>query len=230
MDELKDNELKRRGQLVSETIVLVSDTRRLSDVAVAIKNLIEYDLWRSFIVPTSGELVTYDSDEWLKFVRTQPAQGLGMTTNAIEEIAKTHSDELHKTVKRMNATSLNPLNDTDIETTQELGKRGGKGNKGVDISTPLTAKSLGAGTSRNYRIALLKRDAPDIAERVIDGDISAAGGMRELNKRLGLPEKKRTNVNLLDASSARDTLIKWMPSDVLHELTDLLNDWRENND
>jgi hypothetical protein len=83
------------------------------------------------------------------------------------------------------------------------------------------------GTSRTHRIAVLKRDAPDLAERVIRGELSAAAGMRELRKAQGKPEKPRGAVNFLNAESARDTLIKYMPTDVLHELIDLLNEWND---
>jgi hypothetical protein len=41
----------------------------------------------------------------------------------------------------------------------------------------LTRQSLTYGNSRSYEISVLKRDAPEIAQRVISGEISAAKGM-----------------------------------------------------
>lgn len=94
------------------------------------------------------------------------------------------------------------------------------------------------GTSRAYRIAVLKRDAPDLAEQVIAKEISAAAGIRELKRRQGEdvpepPQRKRKskqdriNVHILDATSAFKTIVNNMPDEVLYELIDLLNEWRE---
>lgn len=94
------------------------------------------------------------------------------------------------------------------------------------IHNLLNSKPSQRGTSREHRIKVLKRDAPDIAERVITGEIAAAAGMRELDKRNGKPGALRRSVNMLSAASTLEGLLKYMPEDVLLELIDLLNEWR----
>jgi len=102
-------------------------------------------------------------------------------------------------------------------------------NTGRGKTSDISEVSKVGGTSRSYRIALLKRDAPDIAEKVVNDEISAAEGMRQLHKRQGKIEERRRAVNLNDAESSYKTLINLMPVDVLEELTLLLIDRREEN-
>ena len=90
------------------------------------------------------------------------------------------------------------------------------------------------GTSRAYRIGTLQKEAPDIAERVIAKEISAAAGIRELRRRNGedVPEpgSARIAIRKTDAHSAYHSLINNLPDGVLHELINLLNEWREANE
>ena len=98
-----------------------------------------------------------------------------------------------------------------------------------DISKLNINEATGGGTSKEYRIAVLNRDAPDLAEEVIDGSITAAEGIRRLRERQGKPMRRQSAVNLLSAESSANTLIKYMPKEVLHRLIDLLNEWRDTN-
>lgn len=110
----------------------------------------------------------------------------------------------------------------------EIGKQG-RPRKNI-TRNDLSAKLRRQGNSREYKIGVLKRDAPDIAERVVNGEIKAAAGLRESRKRQGLPEESRKGVNMIDALSAFKTLKKFMSEDVLRDLTDILNDWRDSLD
>ena len=107
----------------------------------------------------------------------------------------------------------------------------GQSNTKPDISG-LDLGDLG-GTSRKYIIAKLKRDEPELAEQVISREISSQQGRQRLYERQGKapkPRKETAKVSLHSASSARDTLTKYMPDDVLHELIDLLNEWFEEDE
>ncbi len=53
-------------------------------------------------------------------------------------------------------------------TRSDAGAKGGRGNKATD-----NISSFKHGTDPTYTLARLKRDAPDLAKMVIDGDISA---------------------------------------------------------
>lgn len=121
-----------------------------------------------------------------------------------------------------NAVERELGNDVEIGTRKD-----NQYSSAFDISKANIAESTGGGTSKSYRIAVLKRDAPDIAERVINNELSAAAGMRELGIRNGEPEELRRAVNMLDAKSTLNSLIKFMPDDVLNELIDLLIEWKD---
>jgi hypothetical protein len=60
------------------------------------------------------------------------------------------------------------------EQSNPISKHGiNQHNGGVDMSTP----NIVGGNSRQYQIQRLKRDAPDIAIKVIEGELSAKQGM-----------------------------------------------------
>jgi hypothetical protein len=82
---------------------------------------------------------------------------------------------------------------------------------------PLDSNSLRRGESAAYALARLKRDAPDLAEKVIHGDVSANAAAVEAGFR-----NKRVSVRVHNAQSAANTLLKHMPDDVLVDLVNIL--------
>ena len=70
---------------------------------------------------------------------------------------------------------LNP----EVMTREDAGKKGGRGNKAVDNVKSFKAKG---GNSESYTVRRLKRDRPELAEKVIEGEMSAnAAGQLPVN-------------------------------------------------
>jgi hypothetical protein len=92
--------------------------------------------------------------------------------------------------------------------TPALNKHGVKGKSG---DSPLTSNTAA------HALARLKRDAPDLAEKVIHGDVSANAAAVEAGFR-----NKRVSVRVHNAQSAANTLLKHMPDDVLVDLVNIL--------
>jgi hypothetical protein len=65
---------------------------------------------------------------------------------------------------------------------KEAGTLGGRGKKAIDNVNSFS----GAGNLRSYTVARLKRDRPDLAERVIAGELSANAAAVEAGFRKGL--------------------------------------------
>ncbi len=83
---------------------------------------------------------------------------------------------------------------------------------GGDMSKVLShLENKGTG-NRSYSIAVLKRDAPEIAERVIKKEISAAEGMRQAGKR------EKTVTVKVNVEGFINAIKKVLSEDEIHEL------------
>lgn len=81
------------------------------------------------------------------------------------------------------------------------------------MSTP----TQNQGTSSDYTLRRLRRDNPDLAERVLSGELSAHAAAQEAGFR-----KRRVAVNLDDLASAARTLCNKLSEQEVHELIDRL--------
>lgn len=102
----------------------------------------------------------------------------------------------------------------DIPALSENYSAVGRGKK-----SDMSDISQRGGNSRDYVIARLKRDAPDIAQRVIDGEISAAEGKRLAS---GQTEPKRRAINMDDPESAANTILEYMSRENIEDLIAIL--------
>ena len=91
----------------------------------------------------------------------------------------------------------------------------GGNRKTEDIS--MTCNTDEQGNSRTYSIAVLKRDNPEIAEQVVQGEISAAEGMRRAGKRKPMVTHPSTVDGFYNAIQKR------LKQDEISELINLLN-------
>lgn len=99
---------------------------------------------------------------------------------------------------------------------QPLNPNGTNQYFGSDISDPKVNDKLiskRGGTSREYRIAVLKRDAPDIAEQVINRKISAAEGIRRLEARQNQPPRLMLTLNFADHEEVLQMIIKHLDTE-----------------
>lgn len=100
------------------------------------------------------------------FVFGETPWGLGWTYKVAEAFILPEKPEIWKEIEA-NVQPVNP--------------NGGDKISSIIYNTGNTNEKQG--TSREYSISVLKRDAPEIAQRVIDREISAAEGMRLAGKK-----------------------------------------------
>lgn len=104
------------------------------------------------------------------------------------------------------------------EDTLTLSSHGGDRSNIIDN----VAKPKQQGTSREYIIGRLKRDAPDIAFRVIDGEISARAGLRELKARQGEPASNKVSVDMANLDDIAKVIRLHLSPDQIAELIQYL--------
>lgn len=163
--------------------------------------VIRDEMWRERIVRQTGEVARFASFE--AFVTAYPPEGLGTTVKVLEEICKQHGPDVVPLLLG-EKSALNP-NGT---------------NRHTDTSSPdnIRASQQSYGTDSDYILARLKRDAPDLATRVIAGELSAHAAAIEAGF-----AKPKVSVSLVDMRSAARTLCGKLDSDQVLELIDRLH-------
>ena len=193
------------------------------------------DLLADALVDNQWEQYTDDSGKRFTspydFLTRPYPEGVGLDSESLAQLqhARHRHERANPDIRKRMAKLRDRIGEVAGNDVQALNPNGIQDRNKNDAIIH-NSKPQQQGTSREYRIAVLKRDAPDIAERVISGEIKAAAGIREMNKRLGKPEESRKALNMVDARSAFKTLKKFMPEDVLRDLTDLLIDWRNSRE
>jgi len=107
--------------------------------------------------PYGLSLKTFNS--YIEFARYEVPWGLGWDIDVIKAHCKRNPNILHEHEEQIKPINKNGVNQYNI---------------GCDISQPNIERGS---TSRQYQIQRLKRDAPDIAIKVIEGKLSAKQGM-----------------------------------------------------
>jgi hypothetical protein len=130
---------------------VVEGPRGLRGVQNLIVAVVREEAWRDFVVPGTGEHFTYGPDEFARFITAHPFAGLGADLATVRALCE---------------------GDVEAEraidgATQPLNKNGTNQHAGDRNPIPST------GRGRDYDIARLKRDAPELAEMVINGELSA---------------------------------------------------------
>lgn len=125
----------------------------LHDVADKIAQLIKADAWRSYMTPT-GRLVNHES--FVKFVSADPLDGLGTDI---------------ETVKRVCRDTPYALDLVD----QALQRKPGRPSQ----ETPDNVRGLDYGNSSQGALRRLRKDRPDLHERVLAEELSTHAAMVE---------------------------------------------------
>jgi hypothetical protein len=165
--------------IYGDKVVLLSKQLRSSSLSSSnipylIRDVIEGDMWRVFNHPSAGQLIDNHTKSFAQFVKTPPPDGLGSEVKIIENvlIACTKSDNARDSKVAQEAiTAFSQALTGKIGTNQYI--------EGRDNITTLSER----GTSKSYAHRKLCKDAPEIYQRVINGEISAHAGMVEAGYR-----------------------------------------------
>jgi len=115
--------------------------------------------WKSRIIPGLSPM---KFETFMEFVTYRTPWGLGWTEQMLRAFLSKDT-ELIKAIE----DEVRPL------------LQNGKYSKYEDTKLSITCNTINQGNSRTYKIARLKRDAPEYAEKVIRGELSANRAMVE---------------------------------------------------
>lgn len=155
-----------KEELIEETIEMLSsklnvNSRKQIQIGINFLFVNEYS-WKHRLIPG---LSSRSYSNFREFVFGETPWGLGWTYKVAEAFILPEMPEIWKEIE---------------ENVQAVNAHGIKHNN-EDLTCKVINKEYG--NNREYSISLLKRDAPEIAQRVINREISAAEGMRLAGKR-----------------------------------------------
>lgn len=168
----------------------------LEDVPALFKRLMAEEAWREFVTPR-GKVVHHE--RFASFLATPPTEGIGASVELFRRIIADDPEALDLFDRAMqNPAGVNlSRSDSDV------------------ITIPDSAG--GRGTSKDYALRKLRKDAPELHAEVLAGNLSAHAAM----VKAGFRRKTRT-IRLDDADSAAKTIRKHMPLEARQRLARLL--------
>jgi len=185
-------------------------TQGISSVPDLVKAVINLGSWRERVVQRTGEIVRFKS--FTEFITTDWPEGLGESIDTLRDIIELSKDKAI-------------LQSFDDEVRGQHG--GNHGNqytsgKGYNITLATDSKAK-KGTSPEAALRRLRKDRPDVHQRVIAGELSPHAGMIEAGFR------KRTAQIPIDPEKAAVTLARHFTPDELRVLVSALAemiDWK----
>lgn len=142
---------------------LVDGESSLGNIPALLKRTLKEGHWRRFVVRQTGEVVEYERFE--KFVTTPPLEGLGATPDLIERIVRDDAEAL--TLLAEARTGKHGVH---------IGSSKKQDSNNVTITEPTDWKGynqLERGNAAAYTLRRLKKQAPKLHQRVLDGKMSA---------------------------------------------------------
>lgn len=164
----------------------------LALVPKAITTIIETEAWREFVVEETGELIRYE--RFCDFVTTKPLEGVGTDVETLRRLCR---DDM-AALDALDRATANPNHRPD------------KSLESNDLS-PTPQENTTPGTLRR-----LRKDAPDLHQRVLGGELSPNAAAIEAGFR-----PRRVSVRTDDVGSAARTLARAF-GDSLPDLIDAL--------
>ncbi|HEY9372567.1 hypothetical protein [Streptomyces sp.] len=191
--------LKQNATLVE---ALGSSLRRgdhaLGTVPDLLKRILREEAWREFVTQR-GELVEHA--RFADFVATPPLKGIGSSVDLVRRIVSDDPEALDL----LDQALQNPVGGSQ------------KINLNVDVMNNESDHGRPAGTSKEYALRRLRKDAPELHAEVLAGHLSAHAAMVKAGFR-----KRTISVRLDRPESAALALRKHMPLEARQALARLL--------
>lgn len=168
----------------------------LEDVPALFKRLMAEEAWREFVTPR-GKVVHHE--RFASFLATPPTEGIGASVELFRRIIADDPEALDLFDRAMQ-------------------RKDGGDRRSADFSVDnINAEPRPTGTSKDYALRKLRKDAPELHAEVLAGNLSAHAAM----VKAGFRRKTRT-IRLDDADSAAKTIRKHMPLEARQRLARLL--------
>lgn len=162
----------------------------LGSVPGLLKRTLREELWREFVTPR-GEHVQYD--RFVDFVTTPPSKGLGATVELIRKLVAGDPEAVDLLDQALQNEPGRPL-----ETVDNINSRPN-------------------GTSQDAALRRLRKDAPELHDEVLAGNLSAHAAMVKAGYR-----PKSVTVRTDRPESIASTLRKHLDAQALARLKELL--------
>jgi hypothetical protein len=153
-------------------------------ISSAIGSVIESGAWKNYYSENGEEVWTRDDSQFKEWIEASPPGGLASSIPRLKEICSRSPETLWKLEQAIEPMGKNGVRHYDKDSTYDM------------------AKVKSGSNGRDYIISRLKRDAPEIAEQVIQHELSAQAGKRQAIE-LGLwvvkssgKRKKRLSIDL----------------------------------
>ena len=183
------NALKRNASMVEALAsALRQGEHAIGTVPALVKRVLAEESWREFITQR-GEHIQHD--RFVEFVAAPPLAGLGATVDLLRRVI---SDD----------TEATDLLDRTLQADARPGERTDLVNNMNDVVR------APKGTSKEYALRRLRKDAPDLHAEVLAGKLSAHAAM----VRAGFTAPRFT-VQVSSADSIAKTLRRQLPPELL---------------
>lgn len=202
--QAKSQTLSRNDDVIALLRVMLKGQESLEQVPGLIKQVIENGMWQERIINDSGQRVTYA--DFVRFIEDPPLEGLGTNVKLIYELCR--------------GTEAQKLIDGLIPA---VGEHGGDRRSSSRVQDGIA--NLKTANTAEYVIARLKRDNPALAERVINGELSANAAAKQAGFR-----KERISVPNDDMRLAAKALATKLDDEQISELIALLVEHLEGTD
>jgi hypothetical protein len=192
------DQLIRNDQIVqSLSQAIARGMASIPAVPGLLRSVLEKDMWRERVVRQTGEIARFNTFE--EFVTSHPPEGLGTTVKVLESICNEH-------------------NGADVLPRLRAAKSAaGPVGRPPEGQNNVLRCFKGHNDTADGKLARLKRDRPDLAQAVIDGELSAHAAAVEA----GFANPK-VSINLRDLSSAARTIWRKLDRSEVMELIDWL--------
>lgn len=165
----------------------------LAEVPALIKAVIDDGIWRERTVEQTGEIVRFE--RFVDFVTTAPLEGLGADIDTIKRLC------------RDDAAALDALD-------RAVQNRPGRPSETFD--NVQGSAEAPTGNRADQAIRKLRKDRPDLHERVLAGEVSPHAAMVEAGFR------RRSLTVPVEAEAAARVIRRHFPADELDRLVELL--------
>lgn len=172
---------------------LRSGQHGLAVVPGLLKRVLEEESWREFTT-VRGELVRHE--RFVEFVVAPPLAGIGATVELLKRLVKDDSEALDLLDRALQQPNHRPESRDDITSYKDPNARG---------------------TSKEYALRKLRKDAPELHADVLAGRLSAHSAMVQAGFR-----PRTFTVRADDSQSVARSLRKYLTEDQIAELARLL--------
>jgi len=145
-----EQNLERNSILVSGLADTIRDGKEgLNGTPKFVKKIIEQDAWKRRTLRCNGEVVEFES--FTNFVESHPPDGLGVEVDMLKRMCKEHDEALR--LLRGAVTNPDGVKDDAVDN--------------------INSTDRSSGTSKDYTLDRLAREAPELYKQVVADEISA---------------------------------------------------------